>query len=314
MKVCTVCNEIVSSSQGCGRSDCPSRKGPPITPLPKPQPGFTGRADRTVQVSLDKAGDVARDATRRAAFIVTVVFALVVAIAALGFNLVGRSDDTESLTLSVTGEANVRNAPTAEGSLVVDTVPVGTELIGRWVKGSTNPTERWFEFERNGSKGYVWERNLSSGALKAEPVVTEVAAKPAPEAMAFVGQYPSTFIQGFSIFDAPDLRSTVKAMPNGAKIWSDISKIRGSLSVETPIKIGNPGPYQYISIFLCEQHNCGGAGSRQLLIEYFPSSNAKERQAFVCLKSAASRAVYDPWGEGFMEGDECSEGGFFYGD
>jgi hypothetical protein len=49
-------------------------------------PGATGRSDRAVQAGLDRAGDLARNATRRAVFAVTVIFAVVVAIAAIGFN------------------------------------------------------------------------------------------------------------------------------------------------------------------------------------------------------------------------------------
>ena len=138
--------------------------------------------------------------------------------------------------------------------------------------------------------------------------------KPAPDALTFVGRYPSTLIQGYSIFDSPDLQSTIKGIPNGARILADINKIRQSLSVETPIRVQNPGPYQNLIISLCEQHNCSGDGSRQLLIEYFPSSKPNERQAFVCLKSGSSTSVYDPVGEGYMDGDDCTEGGFFYGD
>ena len=169
----------------------------------------------------------------------------------------GEPDDASQTTVNVSEAANVRSAPTSEGSAILD--------------------------------------------------------KPAPDAMTFVGKYPSTLIQGFSIFDAPDLQSTIKAIPNGTKILADVNKIRRSLSVEGPIRVKNPGPYPNLIISLCEQHNCSGPGSRQLLIEYFPSSKPNERQAFVCLKSGSSRSVYDPVGEGYMEGDECTEGGFFYG-
>lgn len=166
----------------------------------------------------------------------------------------------------------------------------------------------------SGGKSGDVQGATASGSGEASQLVTKVQERQAPDAMAFSGKYPSELIEGFSIFDAPDLQSTIKAMPSGMKIWSEITRIRGSLSVETPIKIGNPGPYQYLTIFLCEQHNCGGVGSRQLLIEYFPNSDPKQRQAFVCLNTGSSRSVYDPSGEGFMGGDECTEGSFFYGD
>lgn len=96
MKVCSVCNEIVSLSKGCNRTDCIVRSDaaadPIATTAPKPRkviPGPTGRSDRAVQAGLDRAGDVARNATRRAAFAITVIFAVVAAIAAIGFNLAG---------------------------------------------------------------------------------------------------------------------------------------------------------------------------------------------------------------------------------
>ena len=169
----------------------------------------------------------------------------------------GETDDASQTTVNVSEAANVRSAPTPEGSAILD--------------------------------------------------------KPAPDALTFVGQYPSTLIQGYSIFDAPDLQLTIKGMPNGARILADINKIRQSLSVESPIRVENPGPYQNLIISLCEQHNCSGPDARQLLIEYSPSSKPNERQAFVCLKSGSTRSVYDPTGEGYMKGDECTEGGFFYG-
>ena len=78
MKVCSVCNEIVSAGQGCARSDCPNQTSTTVSdPAPNVEPGFTGRADRTVQAGLDRAGDTARAGTRRAAFTVAVIFVVV---------------------------------------------------------------------------------------------------------------------------------------------------------------------------------------------------------------------------------------------
>lgn len=90
MKVCSVCNEIVSANQMCALSNCPNKSA--ARPAPKSgkfTPGSTGRSDRAIQAGLDRTGDVARNATRRAAFTVTVIFAVVAAIAAIGFNLEG---------------------------------------------------------------------------------------------------------------------------------------------------------------------------------------------------------------------------------
>lgn len=65
MKVCTVCNEIVSANQSCGRSDCPLQSGKVTPAVPNVEPGRTGKTDQVVQVSLDLAGDTARRTTRQ---------------------------------------------------------------------------------------------------------------------------------------------------------------------------------------------------------------------------------------------------------
>jgi cytochrome c2 len=64
MKVCSVCNEIVSGNQNCGRSNCPAPKGKSSALSQKPEPGFTGRADKAVQSGLDEVGQQARVVTR----------------------------------------------------------------------------------------------------------------------------------------------------------------------------------------------------------------------------------------------------------
>lgn len=173
MKVCSVCNEIVSPDQTCVRSSCPNRKsvrtsGASTTTVL----GFTGNADRIVQSGLDKAGEVARDSTRRAAFALAAVILAVSAIGFLVFTNWSSPSDSAMVTTTVSGEANVRNAPSAEGSVVLDTLSVGTQLNGRWVSGSTKSSERWFEFEFNGQKGYVWGNNLR-GNLNPAPQQTE---------------------------------------------------------------------------------------------------------------------------------------------
>jgi hypothetical protein len=65
MKVCSVCNEIVSSSQGCSRIDCPVRTEEGAGPTPKTEPGFTGRADKAVQAGLAGVDTQARRGTRQ---------------------------------------------------------------------------------------------------------------------------------------------------------------------------------------------------------------------------------------------------------
>jgi hypothetical protein len=67
----------------------------------------------------------------------------------------------ETVEVVVANSANVRDAATAEGSSVLETLHAGTELTGRWVMGKTNSSEQWLEFERDGEKVYIWARNLS---------------------------------------------------------------------------------------------------------------------------------------------------------
>ena len=84
MKICSVCNEIVSANQRCALSNCPNKGS--ARPAPKSRkviPGPTGRSDRTVQAGLDRAGDVARDATRRVVFAGATILAVAVAAAFL---------------------------------------------------------------------------------------------------------------------------------------------------------------------------------------------------------------------------------------
>ena len=155
--------------------------------------------------------------------------------------------------------------------------------------------------------------NTESAEVVAPPQPKPVPVPP-PNALAFVGKYPSENISGHSIFDAPDLKATILAMPNGKNIWREVLQRREGLSVEMPIEIQNPGRYQKLVINLCEAHNCGGASAGQLLIEYFPDQDPKARQAFICINYGNRLAVYDPAGPGFMDGEECTKDGFFYGD
>ncbi len=133
-------------------------------------------------------------------------------------------------------------------------------------------------------------------------------------AMAFAGKYPSEKIGGYGILDAPDLQSTIKAMPNGIQIWSQIISENADLKVESRIDTIKPGRYQGIVIHKCEAHNCGGAGSRQLHIEYFPRQNSEERLVFVCILGGGNLQSFDSWGNSSMIGEECTAGGFDYGD
>jgi hypothetical protein len=159
MKICSACNEIVTADQGCARSDCPrQRSASAPDPAPIVEPGFTGRADRSVQAGLDRAGDAARDAARRAAFVVTTAFVVALFAMIFIFYVPSRSGSSETVTVTVAQEANVRNAASAEGSMVLETLTAGTQLDGVWVNGSTVPSERWLELE--GGNRFIWSGNL----------------------------------------------------------------------------------------------------------------------------------------------------------
>jgi hypothetical protein len=71
MKVCSVCNEIVSANQSCNRTDCPVKSSTTAAPNLKVKPGSTGRADQVVQTGLDFASDTARRGTRQVLLAIT---------------------------------------------------------------------------------------------------------------------------------------------------------------------------------------------------------------------------------------------------
>lgn len=96
----------------------------------------------------------------------------------------GSADEGEAVTVTVTGSANVRDAATAEGSSVLETLSAGTQLTGRWVESDTNPSEQWFEYERDGKKAYIWGRNLSeqfkqeASLPRSDLITSETSEKP----------------------------------------------------------------------------------------------------------------------------------------
>ncbi len=150
MKICSVCNEIVSANQRCALSNCPNKGS--ARPAPKSRkviPGPTGRSDRTVQAGLDRAGDVARNATRRAAFAITVIFAVVAAIAAIGFNLAGDNRNMQNEATSdpeaSTPNGSLPNATARQTSNFED-VNNNALIIGkRWVSSSDDAD--WEKFD-----------------------------------------------------------------------------------------------------------------------------------------------------------------------
>jgi hypothetical protein len=86
------------------------------------------------------------------------------------------ADPNAIVTVTVTGTANVRDAPTSSGSTVLGEYPPGTTLRGRWVPGNLDPSERWLELQEGGR--FVWGRNLlevEAGATSAVPAIDEIA-------------------------------------------------------------------------------------------------------------------------------------------
>lgn len=82
------------------------------------------------------------------------------------------ADPNAIVTVTVTGTANVRDAPTPSGSTVLGEYPPGTTLRGRWVPGNLDPSERWLELQEGGR--FVWGRNL----LEVEAIPAKVVENP----------------------------------------------------------------------------------------------------------------------------------------
>lgn len=91
---------------------------------------------------------------------VIAIVATILAFLAIGWFFIGSSNVSEAQSYRVTGTANVRNAPTTEGSEVVSVLQQGDTVTGEWVEGSTDATTRWLRLKWQGSIGYVWEGNL----------------------------------------------------------------------------------------------------------------------------------------------------------
>jgi hypothetical protein len=117
MRVCSVCNEILTADQGCDRTDCPA-EGLSSTAgkTAKVEPGYTGKADRAVQAGLDRASDAARDATRRTTFVMVLIFAAVCFGGLIAFNIRGGSErsptrgtQTETSPAAATNSGSMAN-------------------------------------------------------------------------------------------------------------------------------------------------------------------------------------------------------------
>lgn len=189
MKICKLCNEIVAMGQECSREDCPALSDLSIGSIPAIEPGFSGNADSAVQEGLDYVGFLARDASRRFALITLIIVAALLISGGIAYRFITSMDNGELITVETSGHANVRDAPTTDGSNVLETLTPGAELIGRWVNGSSDPSERWFAFDRGGESAFVWGGNLSmtEGSSIKENVI-KPKAKPSCSATLWDGR------------------------------------------------------------------------------------------------------------------------------
>jgi FKBP-type peptidyl-prolyl cis-trans isomerase FkpA len=156
MKVCSVCNEIVPANQRCVLSNCPNKgSARPAPKSGKVTPGPTGRSDRAVQAGLDRAGDVARQATRRTVFAGAAILSVAVAAAVL---LLTNTEKFDSNT--------AQNASKQKSSSDVVTTPSGLRYkIIQTGKGPT-PTENdvvLVSYKGMLKDGTVFDQNPQAG-------------------------------------------------------------------------------------------------------------------------------------------------------
>lgn len=70
-------------------------------------------------------------------------------------------DPGSIIEVVVTGRANVRDKPTANGSLVLYTAERGSQLRGWWVNGDEG--QQWLRLQQaDGSEAYIWSGNLGN--------------------------------------------------------------------------------------------------------------------------------------------------------
>lgn len=124
-----------------------------------------------------------------------VILVLIIALFASIFAFAWKSHpaskgDAETVSMYVSGRANARDQPSAEGSSILGTYDVGTLLSGTWVNGATDANERWLKFEADGKARYIWDGNLSAEALSGEPALDASAEAMLPDdAIQFVKMY-----------------------------------------------------------------------------------------------------------------------------
>lgn len=125
--------------------------------------------------------------TERSRLPVSLIVVLLLVLAAFGAIFGFGSDSSpdegaELVSVYVSGRANARDQPSAEGSTVLDTYEVGTKLAGTWVEGASDASERWLKFEDAGQTRFIWDGNLTVAPVTAE---TTAAPDPEPEAITF---------------------------------------------------------------------------------------------------------------------------------
>lgn len=98
-------------------------------------------------------------------------------LAALGWYFGTQSGRSTTQSFVVTGTANVRSAPTTEGSEVLSVLAPGDHVTGEWVEGSTDATTRWLRLTGYDPARYVWSGNLE-GPIDPVQIASEGSSDP----------------------------------------------------------------------------------------------------------------------------------------
>lgn len=96
---------------------------------------------------------------------------VLILVAALGFISWDSRKLADQVSVTVERDANLRDRPDTSNSIVIDKVPAGTLLTGRWTEGTTPQSGRWLEIVRAGKKLYLWEGNLTPSKAPMVPKV-----------------------------------------------------------------------------------------------------------------------------------------------
>jgi hypothetical protein len=126
--------------------------------------------------------------------ILLVVTAMFVAIFAFAWssNPDGAEQD-QVVSVYVSGRANARDQPIAEGSSILATYDVGTQLTGTWVSGASDASEQWLKFEVDGQTRYIWGKNLSVVTSDVQSESDKaIASIDSAEAVDFIKKYVSS--------------------------------------------------------------------------------------------------------------------------